>query len=171
VGGRERVTLDVRALDLDDAADVELGRALVEEYVEFTADEAQQHGLYEIDRAMLRRVIPDLQDFESRYRGGAYLVASRHGGVAGGVGITPGDDHVCEMNRLWLREGHRGSGAGRQLVEASLEHARTLGFTRMVLDVAPFRAGAIALYESTGFAASAPVHEYPFDMLAFARDL
>jgi hypothetical protein len=37
--------LDVRALDLDDPAEVALGRALVEEYVEFTADlGVQAHG-------------------------------------------------------------------------------------------------------------------------------
>jgi ribosomal protein S18 acetylase RimI-like enzyme len=165
------VTVDVRALDLDDAADVALGRALVEEYVEFTADEANEHGVYEVDRATLQRIIPDLHDFAGRYRGGGYLVVARGGLVVGGVGVTPGDGRVCEMNRLWLRAGHRGSGAGRRLVAASLAHARALGFTRMVLDVAPFRAGAIALYESAGFVAVEPVHEYPFDMLAYARDL
>jgi GNAT superfamily N-acetyltransferase len=171
VGGERRVTLHVRAVDLDDPADVTLGRALVEEYVAFTADEAREKSVYAVDRETLHRLIPDLHDFASRYRGGGYLVASRADAVVGGVGITPGADHVCEMNRLWLRDGQRGSGAGRRLVEASLDHARELGFTRMVLDVAPFRTGAIALYESTGFAASGPIHEYPFAMLAYARDL
>jgi GNAT superfamily N-acetyltransferase len=165
------MNLHVRALDLDDSADVALGRAVVEEYVEFTADEARAHGVYAVDRATLQRIIPDLHDFAGRYRGGAYLVATRGKAVVGGVGITPVTDHVCEMNRLWLRDGERGNGAGRRLVEASLQHARALGFTRMVLDVAPFRGGAIALYESTGFVASGPIHEYPFDMLAYARDL
>jgi ribosomal protein S18 acetylase RimI-like enzyme len=165
------VTLDVHALDLDDPGDVALGRALIEEYVEFTADEAQEHGLYEIDRTTLQRVIPDLHDFGGRYRGGAYLVGTRDGVVAGGVGITRGADHTCEMNRLWLRAAHRGSGTGRRLAEASLAHAEALGFTRMVLDVAPYRAGAIALYESMGFRKTDPLHEYPFEMLAYARDL
>lgn len=118
MGMRERVTLDVRALDLDHPADVALGRAPVEEYVEFTADEAREHGVYEIDRATLRRVIPDLHDLAGRYRGGAYLVGSRDGTV-----------------------------------------------------VAPYRTGAIALYESMGFRPAAPPHEYPFDMLAYARVL
>jgi GNAT superfamily N-acetyltransferase len=165
------VTLQVRALDLDDEEDVEIGRALVEEYVVFTADEGRARGHTNVDLATLRRIIPDLGDFAGRYGTGAYLVASRDGDVVGGVGIARYDDHVCEMNRLWLREPYRGSGAGRELVAACLDHARSLDFGRMVLDVVPFRTGAITLYKSFGFTDTAPIHEYPFDMIALARDL
>jgi hypothetical protein len=35
----------------------------------------------------------------------------------------------------------------------------------------PHRIRAIALYRSFGFRDAEPIHEYPFDMLAFARDL
>jgi len=165
------VTIAVRQLDLDDAADRALGLALVEEYVLFTADEGRTHGHNDVDVPTLRRIIPDLRDFAGRYRGGAYLVASRDGDVAGGVGITRADDRVCEMNRLWLRAPFRGIGVGRALVAASLDHARALGFTRMVLDVVPYRQRAITLYRSFGFVDTEPIHEYPFAMLALARDL
>ena len=165
------MTLAVRRLDLDDAADVALGLTLVEEYVLFTADESRGHGHTEVDVPTLRRIIPDLRDFAGRYRGGAYLVASRDGDVAGGVGITRYDDRVCEMNRLWLRAPFRGIGAGRALVGACLDHARDLGFARMVLDVVPYRRRAIALYRSFGFVDTDPIHKYPFVMVALARDL
>jgi ribosomal protein S18 acetylase RimI-like enzyme len=165
------VTVRVRALDLDDEHDVALGRALVEEYVVFTADEARDKGMYEVDLPTLYRIIPDLHDFAGRYRSGAYLATTRDDEIAGGVGIARADDGTCEMNRLWLRPGQRGTGLGRELVAACLDHARALGFGRMVLDVAPYRTGAIALYNAFGFTASAPIHEYPFDMLALARDL
>jgi ribosomal protein S18 acetylase RimI-like enzyme len=172
MGDRERVTLQFRCLALDEQLDVELGRSLVEEYVVFTADEARDAGVYAVDLPTLRQIIPDLHDFAGRYRSGAYIVATDRGTVAGGVGIARVDDHVCEMNRLWLRAAHRGRGAGRELVAACLDHARdTLGFARMVLDVAPYRTGAIALYRSLGFADSQGIHDYPFDMVALARDL
>ncbi|MDQ1521416.1 MAG: hypothetical protein QOI55_2489, partial [Actinomycetota bacterium] len=62
------MTARVRALDLDDEHDVALGRALVEEYVVFTADEARDKGMYEVDLPTLYRIIPDLHDFAGRYR-------------------------------------------------------------------------------------------------------
>jgi ribosomal protein S18 acetylase RimI-like enzyme len=165
------LTLDVRRLDLDDAHDVALGLSLVEEYMFFTADEGRAHGHTDVDVATLRTIIPDLRDFTGRYRGGAYLVASLGGEVAGGVGITRTDDHTCEMNRLWLRAPHRGLGAGHELVGACLDHARGLGYERMVLDVVPYRMHAIALYRSFGFTETESIHEYPFEMVALARDL
>jgi RimJ/RimL family protein N-acetyltransferase len=166
------MTLHVRALDLDDAAEVELGRALVEEYVMFTADEAREHGHDDIDLPTLHQVIPDLRDFAGRYRTGAYLVATNGGTPAGGVGIARVDDRVCEMNRLWLRAPYRGGGNGRALVAACLDHARaTLGLERMVLDVAPYRTAAIALYRSFEFVDAPAIHEYPFEMVPLARGL
>jgi GNAT superfamily N-acetyltransferase len=165
------VSLSVRALDLDDPHDVALGRMLVEEYVAFTADEARTAGMHDIDLPTLRTLIPDLRDFTARYRDGAFLVAHENGEPAGGVGITPGGDGTCEMNRLWLRAPYRGEGNGRTLIEASLDHARRLGYRRMVLDVAPYRTRATALYRSLGFVDAPPVHEYPFEMVALARDL
>jgi GNAT superfamily N-acetyltransferase len=168
---RARVTLRVRALDLDDPHDVALGRALVDEYVVFTAEENHSAGVGDVDVPLLRRIIPDLHDFVGRYRGGGYLVATRDGDVAGGVGVASYDARTCEMNRLWLREPYRGDGAGRVLATASLDHARRLGFERMVLDVVPYRTAAIALYRSLGFEPVEAIHDYPFAMLAFARDL
>src|SRR3954447_16499638 len=165
-------TIDVRALDLDDPGDVELGRGLVEEYVVFTADEAREHGHNDIDLPTLHQVIPDLRDFAGRYRTGAYLAAATDDALAGGVGIARVDDRTCEMNRLWLRAPYRGDGNGRDLVARCLAHARDrLGFERMVPDVAPSRTGAIALYRSFGFSDAPAIHEYPFAMVPLARDL
>jgi ribosomal protein S18 acetylase RimI-like enzyme len=114
--------------------------------------------------------VPDVRDFAGRYlRGGAFLVAESDGGVAGCVGVTPGPDGTCEMNRLWIRPHARRFGLGRSLCLASLDAARALGFTRMALDVVPERTVAIALYRELGFTDTEPVHEYPFPMVALAR--
>ena len=164
------MALHVRALDLDRPGDVELGRQLVEEYAVFTADENRDYGVVDIDFPTLRALLPDLHDFEGRYRGGAFLVATVDDDVAGGVGIAPYRGGACEMNRLWLRAPFRGRGQGRALVAACLDHARTAGFRRMVLDVVPYRTGAIALYRSFGFDDAEPIHDYPFEMVSLARD-
>jgi len=159
------VTAGVRALAGDDG-DVALGRQLVREYVVATAEETG------IAVETVVNLVPDLHDFAARYlRGGAYLVATTADRVAGGVGITPRRDATCEMNRLWVRPDFRRRGIARTLVRAALDEARALGFARMVLDVVPTRAGAIALYRSLGFSDIPPFHDYGFEMVAFAKDL
>ncbi|MDZ4827652.1 MAG: GNAT family N-acetyltransferase [Actinomycetota bacterium] len=150
----------------DTPDDVALGKALVREYVVATAEETDQ------DVELILTLIPDVADFAGRFlRGGGFLVAEVDGAASGGVGITPSDDGDCEMNRLWIRPEFRRLGLGRILSETALAHARELGFTRMVLDVVPSRTGAIALYQSLGFVRISPFHDYPFEMVAFAKDL
>jgi GNAT superfamily N-acetyltransferase len=168
--------LHVRALDLDDPDDVALGRALVEEYVSFTVDEAiDVLGAWPSgDAADVHQLVPDLRDFTGRYRDGSFLVATaddRDGQIAGGVGITRIDERVCEMNRLWIRPDFQGGGSGRTLVAGCLDRARGMGFSRMILDAAPYRERAIALYRSFGFADAPPIHTYPFEMVSLALDL
>jgi ribosomal protein S18 acetylase RimI-like enzyme len=163
--------MHIRALR-DTPADIDLGSALVHEYVIATAEETR------IDVDLILTVVPDLRDFAGRYlTRGAYLVgvaqaeSDADDEVVGGVGVTPGENCVCEMNRLWIRPAFRRAGRGRALCEASLETARSLGFRRMELDVIPERARAIALYRSLGFTDSEPLHEYPFPMVFLGRDL
>jgi GNAT superfamily N-acetyltransferase len=162
-----------RALDLDNPADVALGRALVQEYVTFTIDEAVRVlGEWPAgDRGDIDALIPDLRDFSGRYRDGAFLAAFANDVAVGGVGITRIDALVCEMNRLWLRPALHGAGNGRALVAACVDHARSMGYKRMVLDAASYRDRAITLYRSFGFDDAPPIHEYPFEMVALGLDL
>ena len=157
---------------VDSPSDVELGTALVREYVVATAIEQAGPG-EDPDLAAILPHIPDWDDFAGRFlhSGGAFVVATVDGAVAGCVGITPLGDGVCEMNRLWVREPFRTGGLGRRLAVASMDAARRLGFTRMLLDVIPVRTRAIALYESLGFVEVPPTHEYAFPMRFFGRDL
>jgi ribosomal protein S18 acetylase RimI-like enzyme len=159
------VSIAIRSLR-DSANDVALGSELVREYVVATAQETGQ------DVDVILSLVPDVRDFAGRYlRGGAFLVAESDGVVAGGVGVTPGVDATCEMNRLWIRPHARRLGLGRSLCLASMDAARTLGFTRMMLDVVPERAVAIALYRGLGFTETEAIHDYPFPMVALARAL
>lgn len=153
-----------RLRDIPD--DVALGTELVHEYVVATADETGQ------DVRVILALIPELHDFAGRYlRGGAFLLAGSGGSIDGCVGVTPATGGSCEMNRLWIRPHARRAGLGRALCEASMDAARELGFTRMILDVVPERDHALALYRSLGFVETPPAHEYPFAMMFLGRDL
>ncbi len=159
------MSVAIRSL-ADTTDDVALGSELVREYVVATAHETAQ------DVDVILALVPDVRDFAGRYlRGGAFLVAESESAIAGCVGVTPGTDGTCEMNRLWIRPHARRLGLGRALCLASMDAARSLGFTRMALDVVPERTVALALYRELGFTDTAPIHEYPFPMVALARSL
>jgi GNAT superfamily N-acetyltransferase len=164
--------VQVRVLDCSRSADVELGQTLVTEYVSATFAESEASG-EPVPRALTAELFPECFDFAAVYGapGWAFLVVADDGHDLGGVGLRRHDVDTAEMKRMWVRPEHRGRGAGRRLAEALLDHVRSLGYRRVILDVLPRRSGAITLYESLGFIESEPVHHHPFSMRNFALDV
>jgi ribosomal protein S18 acetylase RimI-like enzyme len=62
---------------------------------------------------------------------------------------TGADD--AHLEDLFVSAGARGSGLGRQLVEAALERARERGAARILLDTNESNEAALRLYRSVGF--------------------
>ena len=131
------------------------------------------HGFEEHDRerivALLREYEADIgislcfQNFAAELAGlpgdyappkGAMILAREPGGeLVGCVALrpTPESADLCEMKRLYVRGGARGSGLGRTLALAAMAEARRIGYGRVCLDTLPSMTAAQALYRALGF--------------------
>jgi len=139
----------------DDLADV---RRLFEEYADSLGFDL---GFQGFER--------ELHDLPGEYAAprGRLLVARVGTAAVGCVGVRPLAPDVCEMKRLYVRSGHRGTGAGRALAEAAIAAGRALGYARMRLDTVPSMRAARALYAALGFREIPPYRHNPIAGTAF----
>ncbi len=79
------------------------------------------------------------------------LLARRDDEAAGMVMMKPKSDHICEMNRMYVRPTARGHGLGKALVAELLGTARNLGYRQMMLAAAARHHESLPLYRSFGF--------------------
>lgn len=103
---------------------------------------------------------------------GRLLLAYAAGRPAGCIALRPLGAGDAEMKRLYVRPSHRGMALGRILAERVIADARALGYRMLKLDTLPAMLSAQRLYESLGFADTAPYNDNPVDGVRFlALDL
>lgn len=132
--------------------------ALFHEYADWLRD---QICLYDFAEEM--RAFPAPYEAPS----GTLLLARDGGDALGALGVRPLGERICEMKRLYVRPGARGTGLGRALAEASLTWAREAGYDAMRLDTLDSLHAARQLYESLGFVAIPPYNPNPPDRVLF----
>jgi GNAT superfamily N-acetyltransferase len=82
---------------------------------------------------------------------GAFLVAWLGDASVGCGGIRRYDDSTGEIKRMYTIPGARRQGISRVLLVELETRARTIGYTRLVLETGTRQPEAIALYESAGY--------------------
>jgi RimJ/RimL family protein N-acetyltransferase len=92
---------------------------------------------------------------------GCVMLVRHQGDVVGCAALRPINQSTCELKRVYLRPTVRGHDGGRLLVQAMLDHARSLEYQRMCLDVLPEFETAQRLYEKLGFTDAPPVTYNP----------
>ena len=114
----------------------------------------------------------DLDDIQSAYAGGAFVVVEDQAGrLVGTVGLCRIDDETCELRKMYLLPAARGRGIGKLLLEQMIQRARQLGIRRMTLETAGVLETAIALYRRYGFRLYQPEHCSPRCDQAYILDL
>ena len=87
---------------------------------------------------------------------------------AGIVAMRPLDnDGICEMKRLFLREGYRGQGTGRQLTEDIIAAAKKAGYAKMRLDTEQRLQTAIDMYGKFGFVKIGQYYDNPLEKILY----
>lgn len=92
--------------------------------------------------------------------------------MVGCAALRQVDDQTCEIKRVYVRPDARGEDLGRRLIECILDEARSVGYSRMCLDVLPEFTVARRIYASLGFTTAAPISFNPVPGTSFlALDL
>jgi len=113
----------------------------------------------------------ELQDIATMYGppDGCLLLARKDNELVGCVGFRPCGADVCELKRLYVRQGARGTGIGRQLVIELLYKARAAAYRTVVLDTLPSMRKAQALYRSFGFRVIPTRHVPPVEGMVYMQ--
>ncbi len=84
-------------------------------------------------------------------QGGAILMASSNGVIAGTAALKPAGPGIYEFTKMAVDEASRGLGIGQALTEAAIEKVRSLGGHKVILYSNTRLKPAITLYRKLGF--------------------
>jgi GNAT superfamily N-acetyltransferase len=131
---------------------------LMREYLSWAAEETEKQFSETLDvEELIGHSIQDMHLFMSE--SGRLLIVRVDEDIAG-MGFLKGiKDDVCEIKRMYVRPGNRGLGLGRKILQALIEAAKEIGYTRVLLDSEKYMHAAHDLYRSSGFKETSPYSE------------
>ena len=109
-------------------------------------------------------IVQGLIDFNASHTGGATpedLVVTVRDGAGRVVGGLVGDTYVgwLQVHALWVGEGMRGRGIGREVLRTAEEEALRRGCSQAFLETLSFQ--ALAFYEKLGYAVNSRLDGFP----------
>lgn len=103
---------------------------------------------------------------------GALFIAYLNNEAVGCIALQKIDEHgVCEMKRLYIRPPYRKKKVGQALVQEILEKARSMGYSKMVLDTLLRLQPAINLYKRFGFFDSSAYYANPLEGVVYMEKM
>lgn len=113
--------------------------------------------------------VPSVASLKDTFaRTNAAFLAMNETDAVGCVAVTALDRDTARMRHLFVKPEHRGLGAARSLVVASIAFVRDDGYRRFVLDTHKGRLeAAYALYRSLGFTESEPYGAVDYETPTF----
>ncbi len=104
---------------------------------------------------------------------GRLLLAFADENLAGCIALRKLEDGICEMKRLFVKDGFRGQKIGILLIQKLIEEAKEIGYQKMRLDTFPPKmAKAVKLYEYYSFVEIPPYYHNPYgETLFMEKDL
>lgn len=90
---------------------------------------------------------------------GRLLLAQYKGKIAGCACLRKIAQATGEVKRMYVRPKFQRKGIGRSLLENIIYEAANIGYSKLLLDTAPFAKETLALYRSVGFQDTEPYLE------------
>ena len=94
---------------------------------------------------------------------GVFLLGAVDGVDVACGGLRLRSKGIGEIKRMYVEPSARGQGLSRELLQALLTHARSVGLVEVWLETGTAQPEAMALYESAGFVAMEPYGDYKDD--------
>lgn len=140
------------------AADFAAGRTLFKEYAaQLSIDLCFQGFDAELERLPATYGPPT----------GSLLLVSRDGTDVGCGALRRLSDDECEMKRLYVRADARGADLGRLIAKRLIDKAKSLGYSRMLLDTLAEMMPARRLYHSLGFEERSAYYANPLEGVVY----
>ena len=110
----------------------------------------EEYGL-KSDTSSTDKDLDDIEYYYTNNDGYFAVITNAENLIIASTGLFKINKTTCELRKMYLSKRFRGKGLGRFLLEFSLDKAKELGYSQVVLETASVLKEAIGLYKSYGF--------------------